>query len=56
MTDFIIISLTCDLYLIQAFGAVEAMTDRICIASQSKVNAHISSEDLLSCCTSCGYG
>lgn len=39
-----------------AFGAVEAMSDRICIHSQGKVNAHISSEDLLSCCTSCGDG
>ncbi|XP_021377462.1 cathepsin B-like [Mizuhopecten yessoensis] len=39
-----------------AFGAVEAMSDRICIASNGKVNAHISSEDLLSCCSSCGMG
>lgn len=39
-----------------AFGAVEAMSDRICIASSGKVNVHISSEDLLSCCSSCGMG
>jgi len=39
-----------------AFGAVAAMSDRICIASSGKVNAHISAEDLLSCCDSCGDG
>eukprot|EP00914_Ancora_sagittata_P004214 GHVO01009263.1.p1 GENE.GHVO01009263.1~~GHVO01009263.1.p1 ORF type:complete len:337 (+),score=29.47 GHVO01009263.1:110-1120(+) len=39
-----------------AFGAVEAMSDRICIASKGNVHAHISSEDLLSCCSSCGMG
>jgi cathepsin B len=39
-----------------AFGAVESMSDRICIASKGKVNAHISAEDLLTCCTSCGMG
>jgi cathepsin B len=32
------------------------MTDRICIQSQGKVNAHISAEDLVSCCSSCGFG
>ena len=40
----------------QAFGAVEAMTDRICIASGGKLTPHISAEDLLSCCSSCGMG
>lgn len=39
-----------------AFGAVEAMTDRICIASQGKNNFHISAEDLVDCCSSCGFG
>jgi cathepsin B len=39
-----------------AFGAVEAMSDRICIASQGANNFHISAEDLVSCCGSCGYG
>jgi len=39
-----------------AFAAVEAMSDRICIASQGKVNSHVSSEDLLSCCEACGMG
>jgi len=39
-----------------AFGAVEAMTDRICIASQGKSNFHISAEDLVDCCKTCGFG
>lgn len=39
-----------------AFGAVEAMSDRICVASKALVHAHISAEDLLSCCIDCGDG
>lgn len=39
-----------------AFGATEAMSDRICIASKGQTNAHISAEDLVSCCVSCGFG
>lgn len=39
-----------------AFGAVEAMTDRICIKSKGKINFHFSAEDLVACCTDCGYG
>lgn len=40
-----------------AFGAVEAISDRICIASGQKLQTRISSEDLLSCCGfSCGNG
>jgi cathepsin B len=39
-----------------AFGAVSAMSDRICIASGGNSNAEISAEDLLSCCDSCGDG
>jgi len=39
-----------------AFGAVEAMSDRVCIASNGQKNAHISAEDLLSCCVLCGQG
>jgi len=35
---------------------VEAMSDRICIASKGNDNAHISAEDLLSCCSTCGMG
>merc|ERR1712151_943582 len=30
-------------------GSVEAMTDRICIASQGKKNIHLSAEDVTSC-------
>ncbi|XP_040571920.1 cathepsin B [Lepeophtheirus salmonis] len=37
-----------------AFGAVEAMSDRLCIHSNKIVN--VSAENLLSCCYSCGFG
>lgn len=40
----------------QAFGAAEAMSDRVCVHSNSKVSVEISSEDLLTCCDSCGMG
>ncbi|KAL7872282.1 hypothetical protein SRHO_G00072650 [Serrasalmus rhombeus] len=39
-----------------AFGAVEAISDRICIYSGGKVSVEISAEDLLSCCDECGMG
>jgi len=39
-----------------AFGAVEAMTDRICIQSKGASKPHISAQDLLSCCKTCGLG
>jgi len=40
-----------------AFGAVESMTDRICIKSNGTMKPHISAEDLNSCCGfSCGQG
>uniref|UniRef100_H2ZCH5 Cathepsin B n=1 Tax=Ciona savignyi TaxID=51511 RepID=H2ZCH5_CIOSA len=40
-----------------AFGAVEAMSDRICIRSNGKVKVEISAEDLLTCCGfECGDG
>lgn len=40
-----------------AFGATEAMTDRVCIASQGEHQPHISAEDLLTCCGfQCGFG
>merc|ERR1712106_1125422 len=39
-----------------AFGAVTAMSDRICIHSKGKQYAHVSSENLLTCCSSCGFG
>jgi len=34
-----------------AFGSVEAMTDRICIASKGAKKIHLSAEDVTSCCT-----
>ena len=40
----------------QAFGAVEAMSDRYCIHSNAKKHFHFSAEDLLSCCHICGFG
>ncbi|KAM9408956.1 cathepsin B [Pholidichthys leucotaenia] len=39
-----------------AFGAAEAMSDRVCIHSKGKTNVELSSEDLLTCCDECGYG
>jgi len=39
-----------------AFGAVTSMSDRICIASQGKTQAHLSAEDMNSCCAMCGMG
>jgi len=39
-----------------AFGAVEAMSDRYCIASNAKNIVQISAEDLVSCCDECGDG
>lgn len=40
-----------------AFGAVESMSDRVCIHSGGKQNVEVSAEDLLSCCGfECGMG
>jgi len=39
-----------------AHGAVEAMSDRICIHSNGNQNVHISVQDLNTCCFSCGMG
>jgi cathepsin B len=39
-----------------AFGAVEAMPDRVCIHSNATIHAHISADDLVSCCHTCGFG
>ncbi len=39
-----------------AFGAVEAISDRICIASSGQTQIAISATDLLSCCRACGNG
>ena len=39
-----------------AFGAVEAMSDRICIKSGGKLQTRVSSQYLTTCCSSCGFG
>jgi len=39
-----------------AFGAVEAISDRICIHSKGAEVVEISAEDLLTCCHICGFG
>ena len=39
-----------------AFGAVEAMSDRICIFSGQKNQTRVSAQNLLACCTVCGFG
>ncbi|CAG9766995.1 unnamed protein product [Ceutorhynchus assimilis] len=39
-----------------AFGAAEAMSDRICIHSNQTQQVYVSTEDLNSCCSECGYG
>ncbi|OBS82870.1 hypothetical protein A6R68_23128 [Neotoma lepida] len=45
------------LTFLQAFGAVEAMSDRHCIHTKGHVNVEVSAEDLLTCCGSqCGDG
>jgi len=39
-----------------AFGAVEAISDRYCVASKGQMKLEISAEDLLTCCKNCGDG
>jgi len=40
-----------------AFGAVEAMSDRLCIATNGTTDVELSTEDMVSCCLiSCGMG
>ena len=39
-----------------AFGAVEAMSDRVCIASGQTDQRRVSAQNLLTCCSSCGFG
>ena len=36
-----------------AFGATEAISDRICISTNGKVIRNISALDLMGCCTAC---
>ena len=39
-----------------AFGAVSCMSDRYCIHSNGAKNVELSAENLVSCCSSCGFG
>ena len=39
-----------------AFGAAEAATDRLCIATKGANQDRLSAEDLLTCCDGCGFG
>ena len=39
-----------------AFGAVEAMSDRICIKSGQTDQRRVSSQNLVTCCYYCGFG
>lgn len=39
-----------------AFGAVEAMSDRTCVASNGSSQVHLSALDLVTCCHTCGFG
>ena len=39
-----------------AFGAAEVMSDRICIKSKGQDQTRVSTENILSCCNSCGFG
>jgi len=39
-----------------AFGAAEAITDRVCIAANQTVNTRISMDNILTCCGTCGNG
>nr|XP_015838505.1 PREDICTED: cathepsin B isoform X2 [Tribolium castaneum] len=39
-----------------AFGAVETMSDRLCIASNATKKFEFSAQDLLACCKECGHG
>lgn len=43
-------------FIFQAFGAAEAMSDRICIHSNGTQHFRFSAEDLISCCRTCGFG
>ncbi len=39
-----------------AFGAAEAMSDRLCIVSGQTDQRRVSAHNLLACCSSCGFG
>jgi len=39
-----------------AMGAVEAISDRVCISSKGNTKVDISATDLMACCSGCGFG
>jgi cathepsin B len=39
-----------------AFGAAEAMSDRLCIQSNQQLQTRVSTEYLVTCCYECGFG
>ena len=39
-----------------AFGAVEAMSDRICIHSGQTLQTRVSAQNVITCCSNCGSG
>lgn len=39
-----------------AFSSAEAMSDRTCIGSNGTLKLELSAEDVLTCCTDCGFG
>ncbi|KAG8223840.1 hypothetical protein J437_LFUL007861 [Ladona fulva] len=39
-----------------AFATADVMTDKTCIKSRGALNSHLSPENLLTCCSSCGHG
>lgn len=39
-----------------AFGAVEVMSDRVCIHTKGQTHFRFSADDLVSCCYTCGMG
>jgi len=47
---------TCTCCFGQAFGAVEAASDRVCIASDGEYDVRLSPEHIISCCYTCGHG
>ena len=51
------LTMPCVVFCFSTSGGVEAMSDRLCIASNGTVQDELSTEDMLSCCGSvCGSG
>lgn len=43
-------------YGFKAVSVASVITDRTCIASDGKFTSPISAQEIMSCCTKCGYG